>query len=76
MDLTVTTNSPNSLTVDVDITEINLAGDAAQYREYSDGSTEYRSGVRAGIYVLDKALTPTGFDGAEGTDWENIEQSE
>ena len=32
----------------------------------------YRDGVRDETYVIDKALTPTGFAGTEGIDWENI----
>lgn len=43
-----------------------------QYRYYSDGVTIYRDGVRAGGYVIDKALTTLGFDGSEGIDWENV----
>jgi head-tail adaptor len=30
----------------------------------------HREEVRDGIYYVDIALTPTGFDGDEGTDWE------
>jgi len=31
--------------------------------------TEFRDGVRGGEYVVDKALTATGFSGTQGTDW-------
>jgi|APHig6443717497_1056834.scaffolds.fasta_scaffold214209_4 hypothetical protein len=44
----------------------------AQYGIYDDGVTKVRDGVRDGRYVIDKALTPTGFDGTEGVDWENL----
>jgi len=43
-----------------------------QYRYYSDNISIFRDGVRDGAYVIDKALTLTGFDGIEGVDWENI----
>ena len=51
---------------------------AEQYREYEDPVTGdiYRDGVRDGKWVLDKALTETGFDGTEDVDWENIEETE
>lgn len=43
-----------------------------QYRYYTDGVSTFRDGVRNLAYVIDKALTPTGFNGTEGVDWENI----
>jgi len=51
---------------------------AEQYREYVDPITGdiYRDGVRDGKFVLDKELTATGFDGAEDTDWENLDEIE
>lgn len=50
---------------------------AVQYRQFEDPvtGTKYREGVRNGKFVIDKALTATGFDGEEGTDWENIEEN-
>ena len=52
----------------------------AQYQIYSDGTTTMRDGIRESDgttqYVIDVALTETGFDGDEGTDWENIESSD
>ena len=45
----------------------------AQYQIYTDNSITFRDGVRNGAYVIDKALTLTGFSGTEGIDWENIE---
>lgn len=47
----------------------------AQYRIFSDGTNKFRMGVRNENFVIDKALTETGFNGDENTDWENIEQS-
>jgi hypothetical protein len=44
----------------------------AQFVEYTDGIDTYRDGVRDGAYVIDVALTVTGFAGTEGVDWENI----
>lgn len=32
----------------------------------------YRDEVRGGSYMIDATLTPTGFEGIENTDWENI----
>jgi hypothetical protein len=51
---------------------------ATQYREYEDPITgdKYRDGVRDSKWVVDKALTTTGFDGIENIDWENIEETE
>lgn len=43
-----------------------------QYRYYSDGTVIYREGVRGGILVSDRTLSPTGFAGIENTDWENL----
>lgn len=56
----------------------------AQYTEYTDPitGTKYRDGVRDGKYVLDKALTPLGFDGSESGDggitgdWVNLRETE
>lgn len=50
---------------------------ATQYRQFEDPvtGTKYREGVRNGKFVIDKALTDTGFDGDEGVDWENIEEN-
>ncbi len=39
-----------------------------QYQEYTDGVNTYRDGVRDEAYVVDKELTPLGFDGIESTD--------
>lgn len=46
------------------------------YFYFTDGITKYRIGVRDSKFVLDKALTGTGFEGIENTDWENLETSE
>ncbi len=43
-----------------------------QYRVYTDGVSTYRDGVRDGAYVIDKAITSTGFGGIENVDWENV----
>jgi hypothetical protein len=45
---------------------------ATQYQVYTDGAKTYRDGVRDGCYVVDVEITPTGFDGIEGIDWENL----
>jgi len=42
------------------------------YRTYNDDGDLYRTGQRNSTFVLDKALTATGFDGIEDTDWVNI----
>ena len=44
----------------------------ANFVTYTDGIDTYRDGVRGGAYVIDKALTATGFAGVEDLDWENI----
>ena len=43
-----------------------------QYIYYDDGVTEWRKGVRGGIYVIDKALDYIGFEGEEDNNWENV----
>jgi hypothetical protein len=43
-----------------------------QYLLYGEEYVLWRKGARDGDFVLDKALTPTGFAGAEDTDWENV----
>lgn len=43
-----------------------------QYIYYDDGVEYWRKGVRDGSYVIDHALTLTGFGGLENTDWENV----
>jgi len=56
----------------------------AQYTEYEDPITGdiYRDGVRDGKFVIDKELTPLGFDGSisedEGLsgDWMNLKEYE
>jgi hypothetical protein len=42
------------------------------YIEYSDSSTLLRKGVRNQYFIVDKALTETGFNGTENIDWINI----
>lgn len=37
-----------------------------------DGVDGYRHVIRDEAYCIDYELTPTGFDGVENTDWENI----
>lgn len=46
--------------------------DTDQYKYFSDGTEIWRKGVRDTYFVLDKALTILGFNGAEDTDWENV----
>jgi len=36
------------------------------------GVTGYRQTIRNNDYCIDHVLTPTGFDGTEGVDWENV----
>jgi hypothetical protein len=43
---------------------------------YTDGVDIFRDGSRDGTWVTDHTLTPTGFAGAENTDWENIEMQD
>lgn len=44
-----------------------------EYR-FTGGSINWRYQVRNDELYLDKELTATGFDGAEGTDWKNVER--
>jgi uncharacterized protein (TIGR02145 family) len=42
------------------------------YVSYTDGVDTYRKGVRSHAFVIDVVLTPLGFSGIKGIDWENI----
>ena len=33
---------------------------------------EFRIVIRSGALCIDQTITPTGFDGVEATDWENL----
>ena len=37
-----------------------------------EGVTGYRQTIRSGDYCIDHVLTPTGFEGDENIDWENV----
>lgn len=60
----------------ITLAESGNSSAGVRYREFTYGGYTYRTGVRDGVFVLDKELTSTGFDGDENTDWENIETSE
>ena len=47
---------------------------STQYRYYDKDGSKYREGIRNDVFVLDKALTSTGFVGIEDTDWENLKE--
>ena len=55
-----------------EIADITTEWGDEQYLIYGDEYRLWRKGVRDGEFVLDKIITPTGFDGIEDTDWENI----
>ena len=44
------------------------------YRVFSYNGITFRDGWRGDNYVIDKTLTPIGFDGDENIDWVNIEE--
>lgn len=44
-----------------------------QYYHVTDGTAIYRKGVRAGAFVIDRALTALAFGGIEDTDWINLQ---
>ena len=48
------------------VKQINLK---AMYDYFSDGAGSYRSGIRSGVFVVDKKLTSTGFAGTVNVDW-------
>jgi len=54
------------------INSIVVITSTPQYIYYTDGTYYWRKGVRGYIFVIDKALTLNGFNGEEGTDWENV----
>lgn len=39
---------------------------------YANVNARFRAIVRTGRLYIDKALTVTGFDGVESTDWESV----
>jgi hypothetical protein len=43
--------------------------------ELTDGVAIWRRIVRDGVFALDKAITPLGFDGVENTDWINVREA-
>ena len=43
------------------------------YLDLSDGIDSFRYINLSGILYLRQAITPTGFSGAEGVDWDDIE---
>jgi hypothetical protein len=43
-----------------------------RYVYHDDGTNQFRTGIRSGAFVLDQAISATGFDGTEGVDWDNI----
>jgi hypothetical protein len=43
-----------------------------QYVYFTEDSSIFRKGVRDNAFVVDAALTPTGFSGTENIDWENL----
>ena len=45
-----------------------------QYVYYEDEHAQWRKGCRNGYFMLDKALTGTGFLGIEDTDWQMVKQ--
>ena len=56
-----------------DVSDIPLP-EPEEYVIFTDGVTEWRKGVRLEKFVLDRAITPTGFAGAENTDWINVKE--
>lgn len=47
-------------------------GEYYEFVEYGDDTSLWRRGVRNDRFVLDHALTATGFSGEENIDWENV----
>ena len=60
------------ITVNVSVGAVSYR---SQYFYYDDGTNEVRRGVRDGHDIYDVALTETGFDGIENTDWKNKEKN-
>ena len=59
------------ITVNVSVGAVSYR---SQYFYYDDGTNEVRRGVRDGHDIYDVALTETGFNGIENTDWKNKEK--
>ena len=68
-------------TITISLGDSITGSPSPQYRKWYDGTTWWRTGVRGGNWVRDKALTALGFDGVEGPgdgtgDWENTLEDE
>lgn len=59
----------------ISVTAQSVSDSDINYTYYTVDGVSYRTGVRSGEYVLDKALTDVGFTGIEGTDWEKLSGS-
>jgi len=70
MSITANITISEGITVNVSVAAVSYR---SQYFYYNDGTNEVRRGVRNGYDVYDVALTDTGFDGIEDTDWKNRE---
>jgi len=57
----------------VELSLLLVLGGGITYLVLTDGVTTIRRGIRDYYLVTDITLTPTGFNGTENTDWENIE---
>lgn len=43
---------------------------------FESGASSFRFTIRDGKFCLDQAITPTGFEGTLGIDWNNIREDE
>lgn len=51
---------------------LTVIGYTVGYIILTDGIDIFRKGIRDDSFMLDKAITPTGFSGTEDVDWVNI----
>lgn len=64
-------SNDGGLTWELDLVQLNPDEDNIVIN-IDAGVTGYRQQIRNGDYFIDHVLTPTGFPGAENTDWEWI----
>lgn len=64
-------SADGGVTWELDLVKLEIDEDSIIIN-IDDGVEGYRQVIRDGDYCIDHELTPTGFEGAEDTDWENV----
>ena len=64
-------SADGGVTWELDLVKLEIDEDSIIIN-IDDGVEGYRQVIRDDDYCIDHELTPTGFEGAEDTDWENV----